>query len=90
MRKTKVIMNKPVYLGQAILDISKTLLCMNFDMIILNQSIKKKQGYVTRILIALLLILKLRIFMKILLKILINSLIHLTMIQMMKDLYPYE
>ena len=24
MRKTKVIMNKPVYLGQAILDISKT------------------------------------------------------------------
>ena len=72
MRKTKVIMNKPVYLGQAILDISKTLLCMNFDMIILNQSIKKKQGYVTRILIALLLILKLRIFMKILLKIIIE------------------
>ena len=26
MRKTKVIMNKPVYLGQAILDISKTLM----------------------------------------------------------------
>ena len=26
MRKTKVIMNKPVYLGQAILDISKTLI----------------------------------------------------------------
>ena len=90
MRKTKVIMNKPVYLGQAMLDISKTLLCMNFDMIILNQSIKKKQGYVTRILIALLLILKLRIFMKILLKILINSLIHLAIIKMIKDLYPYE
>ena len=72
------------------LDISKTLLCMNFDMIILNQSIKKKQGYVTRILIALLLILKLRIFMKILLKILINSLIHLATIKMIKDLYPYE
>ena len=26
MRKTKVIMNKPVYLGRAILDISKTLM----------------------------------------------------------------
>ena len=26
MRKTKVIMNKPVYLGQAILDISKTVM----------------------------------------------------------------
>ena len=26
MRKTKVMMNKPVYLGQAILDISKTLM----------------------------------------------------------------
>ena len=27
MKKTKVKMNKPVYLGQAILDISKTLMC---------------------------------------------------------------
>ena len=26
-RKTKVIMNKPVYLGPAILDISKTVMC---------------------------------------------------------------
>ena len=26
MRKTKILMNKPVYLGQTILDISKTLL----------------------------------------------------------------
>ena len=26
MRKTKILMNKPVYLGQAILDISKTLM----------------------------------------------------------------
>ena len=26
MKKTKIIMNKPVYLGQAILDISKTLM----------------------------------------------------------------
>ena len=26
MRKTKILMNKPLYLGQAILDISKTLM----------------------------------------------------------------
>ena len=26
MRKTKILMNKPVYLGQTILDISKTLM----------------------------------------------------------------
>ena len=34
MRKTEVLMNKPVCLGQAILDISKTLMYdMNFTMI---------------------------------------------------------
>ena len=27
MRKTKVYMNKPVYIGQAVLDISKMLVC---------------------------------------------------------------
>ena len=26
MRKTEVLMNKPIYLGQAILDISKTIM----------------------------------------------------------------
>ena len=26
MKKTEVLMNKPIYLGQAILDISKTLM----------------------------------------------------------------
>ena len=39
MKKTKVIMNKPVYLGMSILDISKTLI-MNFGMITLNQNIE--------------------------------------------------
>ena len=34
MRKTKLVMNKPIYLGQAILDISKTLMVW-YDMIIL-------------------------------------------------------
>ena len=39
MKKTKLKMNKPVYLGMSILDISKTLI-MNFGMITLNQNIE--------------------------------------------------
>ena len=56
MKKTKIKMKKPVYLGISILDISKTL-CMNFVMISLNQSMKTEQNYVTWILTALLFIL---------------------------------
>ena len=40
IRKTKVKMNKPIYLGMSILDINKTLF-MNFGMIILNQYQRK-------------------------------------------------
>ena len=36
MKKVKVKMNKPVYLGQAILDINKTLMYDYFGMIILS------------------------------------------------------
>ena len=35
MKKTKVKMNKPVYLGVSILELAKRL-CMNFGMIMLN------------------------------------------------------
>ena len=56
-------MNKPVYLGQAISDISKTLM-YNFGVIILNPSTKIMQDYATWTLIALILILKLKIFIK--------------------------
>ena len=55
MKKTKVKMNKPVYLDMSILDISKTL-CMNFGRIILNQNIETKQNYVIWILRVLLFI----------------------------------
>ena len=52
MKKTKVKMNKPVYLGMSILDISKTL-CINFGMTTLNQSLRIEQNYVIQILTAL-------------------------------------
>ena len=54
MKKTRVKMNKPLYLGMSILDISKILM---YGTIILYQSMEKRQNYAIEILIALLFIL---------------------------------
>ena len=43
--RNEVKMNKSIYLGLSILEISKTLM-YKFDMIILNQNIKTMQNYV--------------------------------------------
>ena len=42
MRKTQILMNKPVYLGLSTLNLSKTE-CMNFGVILQNQNIVKRQ-----------------------------------------------
>ena len=55
MKKSKVKLNKPVYLGMSIQILAKRL-CMNFGMTILNQRMETEQKYVTWILIALLFI----------------------------------
>ena len=57
MKYAKVKMNKPIYLGLSISNISKTLK-YEFGMITLNQNIKTEQNYVTCILTASLFILK--------------------------------
>ena len=87
MKKKRVVLNKPIYLGQTILDISKTLM-YDFGMIILSQSITTKQNYAIWILIVLLFMLKLKIFSKILQRTLINGLTHLHTIKMIIDHCP--
>ena len=84
MKKTDVTINKPVYLGMSISDISKTLM-YEFWYDHINQNMETEQNCVTLILTVLLFILKLKIFTKTLLMMLKDGLIHLTIMRMMKD-----
>ena len=84
MKKTKVKINKLIYVGVSILDISKTLM-FEFWYDTLNQSTKTEENYVTWIPGALLFILKLKSFMKTLLIILKNCLTYQTIMKMIKD-----
>ena len=61
---------------------------MNFGIVTLNQSMEIEQSCVTWILIALLFLLKLKIFIKILHVMLKDGLILLTIVKMIKELFP--
>ena len=86
MKKTKVKMNKPVYLGMSILDISKTLM-YKFWYDYIKPKYGDRANYVIQILIVLLFIFLLKIFLKTLLVMLKDGLIHLTMKKVIKDLF---
>ena len=86
MKKTKLKMNKPLYLDMSILDLTKTLM-YDFWCDYNKPEYGIEQKYVTRILTALLFILKLKFFTKILLMMLRNGLTHLNMMKTMKDLF---
>ena len=79
MKKTKVKMNKPIYLGMSILDISKTLM-YDFWYDYIKPKYKDKAKLYYMVLIALLLTFLLNTFLKILTIMLEDGLIHLTMI----------
>ena len=86
MKKTQVKMNKLIYLGQAILDISKTLMYeFWYDYIKPKYEEKAKLCYMDTDTLSF--ISKLKIFIKILQVTLKNGLILLFIIKMMKDLY---
>ena len=84
MKKTKVKMNKPVYLGFSILEISKTLMS-EFWYEYIKSKYQTMQNYVIWILTSSLFILKLKVFMKILQMMLLNGLTHQTIMKMIKD-----
>ena len=47
MKRTKIFMNKPAYLGLSILEVSTIVIMYEFGMIMWNQNTEKKQNYVT-------------------------------------------
>ena len=86
MKKTRVKMNKPLYLGLSILDISKILM-QKFGTIIFYQSMETRQNYAIQIPTALRFTLKLKIFLKTFLMMLKNDLTRLTLIKKIKYLF---
>ena len=86
MKKTRVKMTKPLYLGMSILNISKILMYEFWY----NHIIPKygeEQNYAIQILITLLFTLKPKIFLKIFLAMLKNGLTRLTIIKKTKYLF---
>ena len=84
MKKTKLKINKPIYIGMSILEISKTIMYESwYDYIKPKYQDKVKLCYM--ILTALLFILNLKIFTKTLLMMLKNGVAHLTMMKMIKN-----
>ena len=86
MKKTRVKMNKSMYLGLSILDISKTFV-YEFWYDYIKPKYGTEQNYVAWILIASFFILKLKISIKTLQVKLKDGLIHLTMMRMIKDIF---
>ena len=86
MKKTRVKMTKPLYLGMSILDLSKILMHV-FWYDYISPKVETEQNYTIQILVVLLLTLKPKIFLKIFLMMLRNGLIRLIMIKMIKDLF---
>ena len=83
MRKTRVKLTKPLYLGISISDISKTLM-YDFGTIVLTQSMETKQNYDTD---SFIINIKTEYFLKLFLIVLRDGLIRLIMIKMIKDLF---
>ena len=83
MKKTRVKMTKPLYLGISISDISKMLM-YDFGTIILTQRMETKQNYDTD---SFIINIKTEYFLKLFLIVLRDGLIRLIMIKMIKDLF---
>ena len=86
MKKIRVKMAKQLYLDMSMLDINKTIM-YEFWYDYLIQSMEPEQNFVIRILRAFFFTLKPSIFWKIFLMILRNGLIHLIIMEMVKDLF---
>ena len=86
MKKTKVIMNEPVYLAMSILDISKTLMYeFWYDYIKSKYADRAKLCYMDTD--SFVIYTETEGFIKILLMMLKNGLLHLTLMKMIKDLF---